>query len=686
MVRWGWIGALAALVIAATTALPGQAVQDRARPGTITAATAPSPALGEPVAYNLYLPGGYAEGKGRYPVLYLLHGRGDTKEAWTRVKSSLDDLIAAKRIPPLIAVMPDAPWSERGNWYVDSRHTGGKPVETAFTRDLVQHVDATYRTAPLRNARLVGGYSMGGAGALRYVLAHQDLFAGAIVLSPAVYTPLPPADSSTREYGAFGDGDTAFSEKVYTELNYPALLGTVDPDLPTRLFIAVGDDEYANPDPAEARHDLDFESAALYNAVRRVPGLSAELRVMDGGHDWSVWAPAFEQAMTDLGAGLSVVPPTPLPGPPYGGAGADWAGGVAVHADGSTTVGYAESGQSRLDAVVKGAGWTARLSTSADERLYGLAALPDGGVLAAGYTKGDLDGRHAGNATDDAFVARLDASGKVTWITQFGVAGAADRLYGLAAAPDGGAYVTGYTKGDLAGPNRGDKDAVLARLAPDGRLAWTRQFGGSGEDKAYGVAAGPSGVHAVGSTTAGFEGAAPLGGLDGWTAGYAPDGTLQWTSAVGGPGEDRLNGVAVTTAGLAVVTGVSGGDLLAQAYTATGRRSWSATVATPATDEGAAVAPLAGGEVEIVGYTRGRVGVVAGGADILTVRLDGRGRQRAAAQLGSARDDGVDPFAEPNLYAATAPSGKVAISGLTYGGGGDGGVFQVTVDPATGLP
>ncbi|WP_344833906.1 hypothetical protein [Nonomuraea dietziae] len=52
--------------------------------------------------------------------------------------------------------------------------------------------------------------------------------------------------------------------------------------------------------------------------------------------------------------------------------------------------------------MVKGAGWTARLSTPADERLYGLAALPDGGVLAAGYTKGDLDGRHAGNATDDA--------------------------------------------------------------------------------------------------------------------------------------------------------------------------------------------------------------------------------------------------------------------------------------------
>ncbi|WP_235995284.1 alpha/beta hydrolase-fold protein [Nonomuraea montanisoli] len=706
MPRWSGAGMLAALVLVLLLAVPGEADVTAPKGGTLTTGSAPSEALGEDIAFNLYLPYGYDTGGERHPVLYLLHGRGDTMQAWTRVKDTLDQMIRTRRIPPVIAVMPDAPWSERGSWYVDSRYTGsdlpGRPVETALTRDLVAYVDATYRTAPIREARLVGGYSMGGAGALRLALAHQDLFGSAMVLSPAVYTPLPPSDSSARDYGAFGRGEEKFADEVYQGLNYPALLPKLDPDRPVRLFVAVGDDEYANPAPADAHHDLDFESAALYNAARRSPAVSAQFRVLDGGHDWTVWSPAFEQAMAELGPALSVTPPAGLPGPLLGTAAADWAGGVAAHADGTVTTGFAAGGPvagqpygGRLDAVLASTGtrsWTRRLGTAADERLYGVAALPDGGVLAAGYTKGDLDGRHPGNAADDAFVARLDADGTVRWITQFGDPAVADRLYGLTAAPDGGAYVAGYTKGTLDGPNSGDKDALLARLTSDGRLSWVRQYGGAGEDKAYGVAADTSGVYVTGSTTASLPGTSALGGLDGWIAGYAPDGVRRWATSAGGPGDDRLNAVTVTTAGLAVATGASGGDLLTAAYTGTGRQRWTAALATPAADEGAAVVSLPGGEVEVVGYTRGRVGVMAGGADVLTVRLDGRGQRRAAAQFGTARDDAVDPFSEPDLYAAATPAGKVAVSGLTYGAPADGSapgngdVFVAVVEPSTGLP
>ncbi|GAA3680258.1 hypothetical protein GCM10022224_050540 [Nonomuraea antimicrobica] len=679
-----WLAVLAVLASLFLLAAPGE-TEVRAG-GTLATASAPSPALGENIAYNVYLPSGYDRGTGRHPVLYLLHGRGDTMQAWTRVKTVLDDMIRTKRIPPVIAVMPDAPWSERGGWYVDSHYTGtdlpGRPIETALTKDLVAHVDATYRTAPIREARLVGGYSMGGAGALRFALAHQDLFSAAAVLSPAVYTPLPPSDSSTRDYGAFGKGGEKFSEEVYRELNYPALLPKLDADLPVRVFVAVGDDEYANPDPADASHDLDFESAALYNAARRSPAVSAQLRVMDGGHDWTVWEPAFEQAMAELGPGLSVTPPTGLPAPLYGTAGQDWAGGVAAHADGALTIGYAAGGDAVLTRV---GGWTRQLATPADERLYGVAALPDGGVLAAGYTKGDLDGRHAGNTTDDAFVARLGADGTVRWITQFGGPGVADRLYGLAAAPDGGAYAVGYTKGALDGANAGDKDAVLARLTPDGEVSWIRQYGGAGEDKAYGVAADASNVYVTGGASAALPGTTGPGG---WLAAFTTDGTRKWAATAGGSASDRLNAVAVTTAGLAVATGGVGGDAYTVAYTGQGKQRWQHILATPAADAGAAVVPLAGGEVEVAGHTRGRVDVQAGGADVLTLRLDGRGRQLAAAQLGTARDDGVDPFAEPNLYATATPAGEVAITGLTYGapkGGtapGNGDVFLVSTSPA----
>ena len=141
---------------------------------------------------------------------------------------------------------------------------------------------------------------MGGAGALRYALAHQRLFGHALVLSPAVYTPLPPADSSVREFGAFGVGEKVFDGATYERLNYPALLPTLNEDLPTRLYLAVGDDEWPNPDPADARHDLDYETATAYNAARRAPGVEAELRITDGGHDWKVWRPAFVDGLRHL--------------------------------------------------------------------------------------------------------------------------------------------------------------------------------------------------------------------------------------------------------------------------------------------------------------------------------------------------------------------------------------------------
>ncbi|WP_344833912.1 hypothetical protein [Nonomuraea dietziae] len=221
MVRWGWIGALAALVIAATTALPGQG-----RPG--------QGATGHDHRGHGALAGARrARRLQPVPAGRLRRRQGPLPRALPparprRHQGGLDkgqELTGrpdrGQRIPPLIAVMPDAPWSERGNWYVDSRHTGGKPVETAFTRDLVQHVDATYRTAPLRNARLVGGLLDGRSGRAALRPRPPGPVRRAIVLSPAVYTPLPPADSSTREYGAFGDGDAAFSEKVYTEAELP---------------------------------------------------------------------------------------------------------------------------------------------------------------------------------------------------------------------------------------------------------------------------------------------------------------------------------------------------------------------------------------------------------------------------------------------------------------------------------
>lgn len=267
---------------------------------------APTLFQSRPYQYNVYLPAGYNESDQRYPVIYLLHGRGNNMNAWLNVKPALDEMIADSEIPPMIAIMPDVPSLERASYYVDTAYNGGEPVEDTFFADLIPHVDEIYRTIARREGRLVGGYSMGGFGAIRYSMAHSELFIGALVLSPAVYTPFPPLASSAREFGAFGEGDELFNEAFYTSLNYPAQIERVtESGLSLAMFIAVGDDEYHNLNPENVLHDIDMEAHLLYNRIVRLPNVSAELRVYDGGHDWSVWERGFHEGMQYLAGFLS---------------------------------------------------------------------------------------------------------------------------------------------------------------------------------------------------------------------------------------------------------------------------------------------------------------------------------------------------------------------------------------------
>lgn len=685
---------LAAVHVATTGSAPDGDRPDRAvaaepAQGTVVTGTAPAGAAGVAVDYAAYLPAGYDAGDDEYATLYLLHGRGDTMAAWQQVTADLDELIADGTVPPLVVVMPDAPWSERGNWYVDSRHADGTAVETALTQDLVAHVDATYRTVDSRDARAVGGYSMGGYGALRYALAHQDLFAAGLVLSPAVYVPLPPADSSTREFGAFGVGEALFDDAVYTSLNYPALLEAADPALPTHLFVAVGDDEWANPAPEDAQHDIDFESARLYNAARRVEGVTAELRIMDGGHDWDVWRAGFREGLADLAGYLRTTDPLPLPGSIVGTDGDDRAGGIAVAADGQTVTAVNEGG---VDPVLSsdgdGDGWKLRLATPAADRVYGVHAAADGGVLTAGYTRGDLDGRHPGNARDDAFAARVSAGGALDWVTQFGDPAAADRAYASVPAPGGGLYVAGYTSGSVGGTaNAGDKDALLARFSAAGELLWTRQLGGAGEDKALAVTVGADRrVYVAGVTSQAMPGATANGGLDAWVARFSADGKQDWLSQFGTTESDQFTALAPLptqgvvaaghTGGVLGAASAGGNDQLAVAVTSSGRARWITQDGTDGDDRAAAVHTGADGAITVAGHTDGRVGVSAGGVDVVVSTLGSRGQVRSRAQFGTPERDGADEWDESNLYLSGDGGSGLLLTGLTFGGGsGLGDVF-----------
>ena len=696
---------IATLLLLSLVTLPLYAKGAKEAKGTVVAARFNSVTLRRSYEFNVYLPAGYEESGLRYPTVYLLHGRGDTKDAWLNVRDRLDTMIEDGEIPPVIAVMPDMPALSAAGYYIDSLYKGGEPLETAFFNDLIPYVDATYRTLAYPASRVVGGYSMGGYGAMRYALAHSEMFSGALILSPAVYTPLPPADSSAREFGAFGRGDIIFDEEIYRSHNYPVLLKTFKHGgQPLHIFIAVGDDEWKHPDPEDQFHDLDLEAHLLFNHLARVSDITAEFRVYNGGHDWDVWKHGFEEGMAYLAKFLKTSEEKEMVGMMLGGdllgtSEMDVAGGVAFDSEGAliNVLGAAGSIANQpysgnLDVVVIKRNkdgqvlWTRQIGTNAADRPYGVAVDSANNIVVVGYTSGNLDGKHVTNKGNDPFVIKLASDGTVLWISQFGDGNAADRGYGLAVAQDGAIYVTGYTKGALNGANAGDKDVYCARLNPKGEVEWIQQFGGDGEDKGQAITATAEGVVVAGMTSSDLAGS--KGDIDGFLVYFDTAGNKRWMRQFGTPGRDEVTGMAAGDKQL-VITGFSSGDfaktsagdkdMIVAFFDYQGNLVKTTQIGTPLNDKGADITFDTADNVVVAGFTDGNLAGSIGKFDIVLIKYAPSGEQLGVWQLGTPENDGADEWAEENLFLAVGPGDCLVITGLTLGklgtiepfGGGD---------------
>ncbi|WP_434479637.1 alpha/beta hydrolase [Gemmatimonas sp.] len=121
----------------------------------------------------MYTPPQYdSEPARRFPVLYWLHGSGGGLGGIAILTAYFDDAIRAGRTPPMLVVFPNGMAS---SMWADSKD-GRVPMESMVVRDLVPHVDATFRTVATRDGRLLEGFSMGGLGASRWGLRYPEVF------------------------------------------------------------------------------------------------------------------------------------------------------------------------------------------------------------------------------------------------------------------------------------------------------------------------------------------------------------------------------------------------------------------------------------------------------------------------------------------------------------------------------
>ncbi len=253
------------------------------------------------IEYDVYLPDGLDRAASPLPVVYLLHGFGASGKEWQDaggLLELLDDLIGSGTIAPLIAVMPSAGKS----WYVDSARFGGPgDYETAIIKTLVEEIDHRFPTSKSAAGRGVVGISMGGFGALRLAFKHPDVFGSVVALSPGLFEPgglswchgPAGARSATRDqwyartFGHPFDIETYVSESPFAYAARAAASG----GLPN-VMLAVGDDDYFGS------YDGTVEMFLLLRQLGQKP----ELRVSDGGHDWTFWRSVLPDSLRFLNA------------------------------------------------------------------------------------------------------------------------------------------------------------------------------------------------------------------------------------------------------------------------------------------------------------------------------------------------------------------------------------------------
>lgn len=156
--------------------------------GTIHIHKYRSKSLGITRGLYVYTPPGYETSKNvRYPVLYLLHGLGDSEDAWTvvgRANVIVDNLLAENKAKPMVIVMPygHTPSAPPDMSSIDKY----ADFEKDLTDNVIPYIQKQYHVSRDQKDRAIAGLSMGGGQSLTVGLGNLKLFGWIGAFSSAV--------------------------------------------------------------------------------------------------------------------------------------------------------------------------------------------------------------------------------------------------------------------------------------------------------------------------------------------------------------------------------------------------------------------------------------------------------------------------------------------------------------------
>lgn len=270
--------------------LPGFRVTDESQkrsdmtPGTLIGnLSIDSRFLGYTVNYWVYTPAGY-EDLENLPVVYVLDGNDFVDERMGALPNVLDNMIADRRIEPVLAVFIDARDPENAQYNRREEEFIAHPMEHArfVAEELVPLIDQSYHTNPLPERRVIMGVSFGGLSSIYIAAYRPDVFHGLAAFSPSLWALYNP------EYLPNGEqqkGSAIMRPTIDTAGVCGEDTGFACPRLPVSVFITAGL-------PAWDVGDLGRLVAGLDQQ-----GYPIEFHQVNEGHTWDNWRGLLDEML-----------------------------------------------------------------------------------------------------------------------------------------------------------------------------------------------------------------------------------------------------------------------------------------------------------------------------------------------------------------------------------------------------
>lgn len=188
--------------------------------------------------------------------------------------------------------------------------------------------------------------------------------------------------------------------------------------------------------------------------------------------------------------------------------------------------------------------WSKTYGGNDQDQASGIILMADGGYLVYGHSvSSDLENCGKGPKAD-AWVIRLDAGGDLLWSQTYGGEGN-DLLKAAWLNSDASVLLVGYTDSQTSslGEHQGATDAWAIKIATDGALLWSKQYGGTRADFVTSISQSDNNTYLLGGYTYSDDGdLSELQGLrDAWTFGINAQGTLLWSKSFGGSHHEEIN-------------------------------------------------------------------------------------------------------------------------------------------------